>query len=1464
MSDDKPSDELAPVTNQPLSGEQYIVGVGASAGGLEPLEEFFQAFPDHPSVALVVVQHLSPDYKSQMDEILRRKTKIPIHQVTDGVELKAGHIYLIPPAKTMIVSHGKLLLTDKDPSGISFPIDTFFRSLAQEASESSIAVILSGTGSDGSRGIVDVHEAGGLVIVQDENSAKFAGMPVSALQTGVVDLVLEAEEMAAVIEKYAARAFSQENIAQVIPPPVAANALDMIFSALHSRFDIDFSQYKSNTISRRIERRIELTNEDDIEDYAERLADDPAEVERLYHDLLIGVTKFFRDQEAFDELNESVLKKLVAEEEEQVRVWVPGCASGEEPYTIAMLLLDEYERLDKVPNFKIFASDVHAISIRTASAGRYPKRSLNRLPRELVKRYFTQEGDEFVVASKLRSHIVFTEHNLMTGVPFTRLSLITCRNLLIYFQVNAQKKAFSLFHFGLQMGGYLMLGPSESLGELESEFTVINSKWKLFQKRRDSRLMRDYGASIQPPMAGLTSRRSDDRTRTQFSLKTPWERTLSESDLLRAYDDILRDYMPESFLVDDRFRLIHSFAGAERYLRIRGGRSSQLLTELIEEELKSSVSGALQHCAKNRKPVKYAGIARETEAGTVNITVEVRPYRDKQSALDAFIVTLNSSPLKPASPASAKEETMVEEEGSVVSFSHNLRTELEAELRFTKENLQATIEEFETSNEELQAANEELVASNEELQSSNEELHSVNEELDTVNAEYQKKIDELSELTDDTDNLLKATSVGVIFLDNHFCIRKITPEVAKNFRIIESDLHRDIRSFSHLLGYDEFVDDLEKVATNGEAIETEVVLNKGRQFLLRISPYQGRGSSDDLVLSLVEITSVRVAEERLEDLSNLVESSHDAIIGFSSTGVITAWNQGAADLYGFTEKDALGQTAVDFIIPLSEAAGFLRQLDQVLEGQKPPAVTSERLTKAGHTISVSQRLSTATNSSSQKTVVSSIERDITDEVLVRRDRDRLASVLEEASDFVGICDAKGRARFINKAGLQMVGLPEGADLKGMMIQDFHAPEVREVLNSKATKIARENGSWRGETKLLKADGTVMPASQLILFHEGREGEPSFFSTIVRDLSAELAAFQKIERAQQKASKIAHTLSGVVENFPETLIVVDASQKIEFASPDAHSLLQNYQGAGLPLGLTRIVAEAIETNTSYLPEDFRGVEGLLMSDGTTRYFLSRVNVLHDAAGALTGAIIVIQDVTEFRLLDELKTTLIGTVSHELKNPVAGMLMSLSLLQEERVGDLTSNQRAIVETALTECERVSGTINSLLELTRFEESSRNLGEQRVKVQSLLARAIKNHSAMADQKNISLQSRMEAACDVLECDKDRIGMVLDNLVSNAIKHSPADSTVSIIAQGEDEEYVEILVVDAGPGIPVEFRDKLFTKFFKVPGNDVSGSGLGLNIAKQFVEAHGGEIGVENNEDEGCTFMVKLPCVSATNSGK
>ena len=1460
MAEDSRSDSFSDRAEEPSFRDLFIVGIGASAGGLEPLEEFFGAFPSDPSMALVVVQHLSPDYKSQMDEILRRKTDIPIQQVTDAIEIQAGNIYLIPPAKTMIVSQGKLLLTDKDSSGVTFPIDTFFRSLAQESQRSAVAIILSGTGSDGSRGIVDVHDAGGLVIVQDENSAKFAGMPVSALQTGVVDLIMEADEMAAVIQKYATHSYTPETIAESSAPLVAADALDLIFNALHSRFRIDFSQYKSNTISRRIERRIQLTNEADIDDYAAHLQDEPAEVERLYHDLLIGVTQFFRDQDAFDELNESVLKKLAAEEDEQIRIWVPGCASGEEAYTIAMLLRREFEQLGKEPNFKIFASDVHGLSIRTASAGRYPKKSLNRLPKDLKAKYFMREEDEYVVNAELRSHIVFTEHNLMTGVPFTRLHLITCRNLLIYFQVNAQKKAFSLFHFGLRTEGYLMLGPSESLGELEPEFTVLSSKWKLYQKRRDSRLSSDYGASIQSPVAGLTSRRSGERKRSQFSVKTPWERTLSESDLLRAYDDILVDYMPESFLVDDRYRLIHSFAGAEKYLRIRGGRTSPLLTELIEEDLRAALSGALQHCSKTREPVKYAGVARETDEGTVNIAVQVRPYRDKQSGLDAFIVILTSSQLK-QSP-SAEEE--VEEKGGgnsdIVAFSHNLRTDLEAELRFTKENLQATIEEFETSNEELQAANEELVASNEELQSSNEELHSVNEELDTVNVEYQKKIDELSELNDDTDNLLRSTSVGVIFLDSSFRIRKTTPEIAKNFRIIDSDRNRDIRTFSHLLLYDDFAKDLEQVAATSEPLETEISIWENRQFLLRISTYQSKVNSDELVLSLVELTSIRVAEERLEDLSMLVESSHDAIIGFSSTGVITSWNQGAAELYGYSEKEAVGQSAVDFIIPLSEASGFLRELDQVMGGHKPPAITSERLTKAGHTLNVSQRLSTATNSSSQKTMVSSIERDITDEVVVRRDRDRLASVLEETSDFVGIGDAKGGVRFINKAGLKMVGLPENTDVKGLTVQNFHSPEESLMLREIAIKTAEREGSWRGRTELLKADGSSLPVSQLILFHEGRDGEPSYISTILRDLSIEMAALKKIKRAQQKTSRIANTLSGVVENFPEMLIVVDTAQEIEFASPDAKSLLSNYSGEGFPLGLTRIVGEAIESNTSYLPEDFRGVEGLTMSDGTTRYYLSRVNVLHSEDGEPSGAVITIQDVTEFRLLDELKTTLIGTVSHELKNPVAGMLMSLSLLQEERVGELTQNQRAIVDTALTECERVSGTITSLLDLTRFEESSKAIGEQKVKVQSLISRAITNHSPMADEKNISLQSRMDATCDVIECDKDRIVMVLDNLVSNAIKHSPAGSTVSLTAHGTDDDFVELKISDAGPGIPEEYRDKIFSKFFKVPGNQVDGSGLGLNIAKQFVEAHGGEIDYQNNKGEGCTFIVKLPCERVT----
>ncbi len=873
----------------------YIVGVGASAGGLEALERMFRHIPRDTGMAFVVVQHLSPDFKSLMDELLARQTQIPIHRVEDGMKVEPNSIYLIPPKKEMIVSGGRLLLTDKDPSqGLTLPIDRFFRSLAQDAGRHSIGIVLSGTGSDGSRGLLDIHEAGGLVVAQTTHSAKFDGMPKAACETGVVDISVSPEEIGGILTRYAQHPLRSQWKSSD-EKPVDESSLDTIFRLLQQRHHVDFKYYKPTTIGRRIERRIQLSHIGSLEEYVQQLEDDATELDALYRDLLIGVTRFFRDRDAFATLETEILPQLLlkASELRELRIWVAGCATGEEAYAVAMLVHERLSTMNRPMAVKIFATDIHRASLDYASAGIYPEASLEEISPERRQRYFKPVSSGFQIDSEIRQMIVFAPHNLVKDAPFTRLHLITCRNLLIYLRPPAQKKVMSLFHFGLITPGILFLGSSETPGELSEEFETINERWKIYRKRRDVRLPTETRLSLpmltKPPMIpGRTSIASPTVT--------------ADHDMLATYDALLSEYVPPAVLVNEQRDVLQMFGGAGKYLRFGDGRMTANLLDLAEGDLKLALTGALQRVAKDGQKVVFRRIHLATREGeeTVNLTVSTLLRRGSSPK---YLITFEPLP----QPAEVSEPT---ESLDISQLSRDQIQDMETELRYTKESLQATVEELETSNEELQATNEELVASNEELQSTNEELHSVNEELYTVNAEYQKKIAELTELTNDMDNLLVSTAVHTVFLDEELRIRKFTPKMAEVFNLMPQDVGRRLDGFSHNIQGTNLKAKLDQVLQSGEMQEQRVTDSHGIDFLMRILPYRAMGSPGGVVLTLIDISSLTRAEERFR---SAVEAAPNAMVMINRQGQITLVNSQAEQYFGYSRDELNGRRLSEFL-----------------------------------------------------------------------------------------------------------------------------------------------------------------------------------------------------------------------------------------------------------------------------------------------------------------------------------------------------------------------------------------------------------------------------------------------------------------------------------------------------------------------------------------------------------------------
>lgn len=911
----------------------HLVGIGASAGGLEPLEEFFKNLPANTGAAYVVVQHLSPDFKSMMDEILARFTSLPIKRVTDGLEVFPDQIYLIPPKKEMVISEGKLRLSERSSGAApSMPIDIFFRSMADDYGPNCVAVVLSGSGSDGSRGLENVHSAGGLVISQSKESARFDSMPASAQATGFVDHILAPGDMPEAVVRY----FDTGKDAPERIDPDDQDGLQRIFSLLREGQGVDFSAYKPNTIMRRIDRRMRLLEFKTVQDYAEYMEEDSSELESLYMDLLIGVTAFMRDPEAFEFLRDSVVPKVFENKQrkDQVRCWIAGCATGEEAYTMAILLYDE--ALRRQCELKVFATDVHRSSLAVAAEGIYDEERLKNLPEALRQEWFIPLDDgQFQVKSDLRKTVVFAQHDLLKDPPFTKIDLLSCRNLLIYFKPATQMRVLSLMHFALNPEGKLFLGPSESLGEAAQAFRTLERHWRIYEKIPGAQLPQPLRFPLASGVGGL---------RVGGAKAVPRGGRSMDPELVDVYDTLLSRHIPPSILCTSDRKIVHLFGDSKEFLALTEGRFSSDLLDLVDGELHMALSSAFQRVEKTNKPITFNGIHVEREGEERTLDIVVEPVGEGRERLSHVLVSLSGErePTTPATEASLEAS----------EISRERIADLEAENKNLRENLQSTVEELETSNEELQAANEELLASNEELQSTNEELHSVNEELYTVNSEYERKIKELTNLTNDLDNLLRSLDIGIIYLNRECRIRKYNNAATRVFNLLPQDVGRPLDHISNSLGSTMVNEGLCRVLDEGKVWEQEVQTSHDDWYLLRLVPYYNEISVlEGVILAMVDINQMKASEKQARLLAAVVHDSNDAVTVQDIDGNILEWNAGARKLYGYDGNEAR-EMSIWSIIP-DEKQGEARRLLKALKGgEEFSGFETRRVRKDGEVLEI--------------------------------------------------------------------------------------------------------------------------------------------------------------------------------------------------------------------------------------------------------------------------------------------------------------------------------------------------------------------------------------------------------------------------------------------------------------------------------------------------------------------------------
>ncbi len=901
---------------------KYIVGIGASAGGLEAIELFFSRMPADTGISFIVIQHLSPDYKSLMVELLSKRTDMPVLRAEDGMLVEENTIYLIPPKKNLTIFHSKLFLKEQDRvQGINLPIDLFLQSLAEDAEDKAIAIILSGTGSDGMRGSRMVKEAGGMIMVQTEESAKFDGMPRAAISTGLVDFILPPEEMPAQLQSFikyphGSRSRLSGNLLS------DEDGLTRIFSVLREKHKVDFSYYKPSTVIRRIERRMKVNQLQNVQEYVRYLFDNPKEITSLYREILIGVTSFFRDTEAFDLLEERFLPELLKDiETEDKRFWVAGCSSGEEAYSLAMLICECMERLGVRGKARIFATDIDGDAIVKAGAGVYPESIAADMSSHLIDKYFDRKDNNLHIKRKIREMVVFARHNLIKDPPFTNISFVSCRNLLIYLQPVLQKRAMEMFNFALNPGSVLFLGSSETIGDMTEHFEPLHSKWKIYRSRGRRGATDIYKSRMvdRAIPAGLNISRSN-----QLFAERHGEERLQER-LLKTLSS--RYGVPLLLVVNEDFNLLHVVGNPGGFINVPSGKVSNDVNKMIAQELSVPLSTGLQKAFKNKEEIKYTNIHINREDESITVSMRITPMAQKRGQEAMVVVSIEEKDLTRKGG---------EDDSSIVTYDVDKETQqrladLELELQFSRENLQATVEELETSNEELQATNEELLASNEELQSTNEELQSVNEELFTVNAEHQQKIEELTELNNDMENLLESTNLATLFLDDKLRIRKFTPQIKRFFKILDSDIGRPLSHISHNINEVDLMETIREVQISEEIEERRVYLKDEQWYMMRIVPYKiSPEFFAGIVLVFVNLNRVHDFFKEAAWQTLIDRQPADAVYLLDEQGKIVHWNRAAENLYGYSVEEAVGMF-YDKLLPDNGGTSFLAECRELEE-----------------------------------------------------------------------------------------------------------------------------------------------------------------------------------------------------------------------------------------------------------------------------------------------------------------------------------------------------------------------------------------------------------------------------------------------------------------------------------------------------------------------------------------------------